>query len=122
MGLQGLQLRAEQQHAVGQQRVVKGLDSETVAGQEEGLAELSAKIFGHKTDRITLKESVILRGERSRGLIKTRVVLEGEASAEITGITDGDSLSARIDGKPVKVRIQPPPARAVSCLVWHWAR
>ncbi|HPV83940.1 MAG TPA: SufD family Fe-S cluster assembly protein [Nitrospira sp.] len=63
--------------------------------EEEGLAELSAKIFGHKTDRITLKESVILRGERSRSLIKTRVVLEGDASAEITGITEAHAKGAR---------------------------
>ena len=53
--------------------------------QEDGLAELSAKIFAHKTDRITLKKAVILRGARSRSLIKTRVVLEDEARAEITG-------------------------------------
>lgn len=63
--------------------------------EEEGLAELSAKIFGHKTDRITLKESVILRGQRSRSLIKTRVVLEGDASAEITGITEAHAKGAR---------------------------
>ena len=44
--------------------------------EEEGIAELSAKIFAHKTDHIALKEAVILRGEQSRGLIKTRVVLE----------------------------------------------
>ena len=63
--------------------------------EEAGLAELSAKIFGHKTDRITLNESVILRGERSRSLIKTRVVLEGDASAEITGITEAHAKGAR---------------------------
>jgi len=63
--------------------------------EEEGLAELSAKIFAHKSDRITLKEAVILRGERSRSLIKTRVVLEGEARAEITGITEAHAKGAR---------------------------
>ena len=56
--------------------------------EEDGIAELTAKIFGHQTDRITLKEAVMLRGERSRGLIKTRVVLEDTARAEITGITE----------------------------------
>src|SRR5690606_38468462 len=40
-------------------------------------------------------EAVILRGERSRSLIKTRVVLEGEASAEITGITEAHAAGAR---------------------------
>jgi hypothetical protein len=63
--------------------------------EEEGLAELSAKIFAHKTDRITLKEAVMLRGERSRGLIKTRAVLEDDARAEITGITEAYAKGAR---------------------------
>lgn len=63
--------------------------------EEDGLAELSAKIFAHKTDHITLKEAVILRGERSRGLIKTRVVLEDHAQADITGITEAYAKGAR---------------------------
>jgi hypothetical protein len=56
--------------------------------EEEGLAELTAKIFAHKTDHIILKEAVILRGARSRGLIKSRVVLMDQAVADITGITE----------------------------------
>lgn len=63
--------------------------------EEDDIAELTAKIFAHKTDRISLKETVILRGERSRGLIKTRVVLEDEARAEITGITEAHARGAR---------------------------
>jgi len=63
--------------------------------EEEGIAELTAKIFAHKTDRIILKEAVMLRGERSRGLIKTRVVLEGQAQAEITGVTEAYAKGAR---------------------------
>jgi Fe-S cluster assembly scaffold protein SufB len=63
--------------------------------EEEGIAELAAKIFAHRSDRITLKEAVILRGERSRGLIKTRVVLEDDARAEITGITEAHAKGAR---------------------------
>jgi uncharacterized protein len=63
--------------------------------EEDGIAELTAKIFAHKTDRISLKEAVMLRGERSRGLIKTRVVLDGEARAEITGITEAHAKGAR---------------------------
>lgn len=63
--------------------------------EEDGVAELTAKIFAHRTDRITLKEAVMLRGERSRGLIKTRVVLEDEARAEITGITEAHAKGAR---------------------------
>lgn len=63
--------------------------------EEGGTAELTAKVFAHGTDRITLKEAVMLRGERSRGLIKTRVVLEGEAYAEIVGITEAHAKGAR---------------------------
>lgn len=63
--------------------------------EEDGIAELTAKIFAHRTDRIALKETVVLRGERSRGLIKTRVVLDGEARAEITGITEAHAKGAR---------------------------
>lgn len=63
--------------------------------EEDGIAELTAKIFAHRTDRITLKEAVMLRGERSRSLIKTRVVLEDEARAEITGITEAHARGAR---------------------------
>ncbi len=63
--------------------------------EEDGIAELAAKIFAHRSDRITLKEAVMLRGERSRGLIKTRVVLEDEARAEITGITEAYAKGAR---------------------------
>lgn len=63
--------------------------------EEDGLAELTAKIFAHKTDHILLKEAVLLRGERSRGLIKTRVVLTDQSVAEITGITEAHAKGAR---------------------------
>ncbi len=62
---------------------------------EDGLAELHAKIFAHQRDRLTLTEAVSLREERARSLIKTRVVLEDEASAEITGITEAHAAGAR---------------------------
>lgn len=63
--------------------------------EEDGVAELTAKLFGHGTDRIAVKEAVVLRGARSRGLIKTRVVLADEARAEITGITEAHERGAR---------------------------
>lgn len=63
--------------------------------EQDGVAELTAKIFGHGTDRVAIKEAIILRGEQSRGFIKTRVVLEGEAQAEITGITEAHAKGAR---------------------------
>jgi len=63
--------------------------------EEDGIAELTAKIFAHRTDRLRVKEAVMLRGERSRGLIKTRVVLEDEACADIVGITEAYAKGAR---------------------------
>lgn len=66
-----------------------------VEADEEGIAELSAKIFAHRTDRVVVKEAVILRGERSRGLIRTRVVVTDQAQADITGITEAYAKGAR---------------------------
>jgi len=63
--------------------------------EEDGIAELTAKVFGHRYDRINLKEAVTLVGKRSRSLITTRVVLEDAARAEITGITEAHAAGAR---------------------------
>jgi hypothetical protein len=54
-----------------------------------------ARVFGHANDQIEIKEKVVLAGENARGLIKTRVALEDEAKAEITGITEGNAAGAR---------------------------
>ena len=70
------------------------IDYSIVAG-ENAVAELMARVFGHANDDIKIKEKVLLAGENSRGLIKTRVALEDEATAEITGITEGNAAGAR---------------------------
>ena len=62
---------------------------------ENAVTELIAKVFGHADDRITIKEEVVLAGENARGLIKTRVALEDDAVAEITGVTEGKAAGAR---------------------------
>jgi len=62
---------------------------------ENAVTELNAKVFGHADDRISIKEEVILTGENSRGLIKTRVAVEDDAVAEIEGITVGRAAGAR---------------------------
>jgi Fe-S cluster assembly scaffold protein SufB len=67
----------------------------TVIVAENGIAELTARVFGHGDDKIGIKEKVVLAGNNARGLIKTRVALENEASAEVTGITEGNSAGAR---------------------------
>ncbi len=66
-----------------------------VQAEENGVVELMARVFGHGCDTIVIKEKVVLAGENSRGLIKTRVAIEDEASAEITGITEGNAAGAR---------------------------
>lgn len=66
-----------------------------VQAEENGVVELTARVFGHGSDSIVIKEKVVLAGENSRGLIKTRVAIEDEASAEITGITEGNAAGAR---------------------------
>lgn len=62
---------------------------------QRGVVELSARVFGHERDEIRIHESAILLGEDSRGLIKTRVVLEDDATAEVTGITEAHAKNAR---------------------------
>ena len=66
-----------------------------VEAQENSVVELTARVFGHGSDTIQIKEKVVLAGENARGLIKTRVAVENEASAEITGITEGNAAGAR---------------------------
>lgn len=67
----------------------------TVYVGENGVTELTARVFGHGSDAVKIKEKVLLEGSQSRGLIKTRVALENEATAEVTGITEGNAAGAR---------------------------
>ena len=67
----------------------------TVEAGENAVVELLARVFGHGTDIITIKEKVALDGKNSRGLIKTRLALENEAKGEVTGITEGNAEGAR---------------------------
>jgi Fe-S cluster assembly scaffold protein SufB len=67
----------------------------SVEAEEDAVTELTAKVFGHLEDEIKIKEKVLLSGENSRGLIKTRVAIEDNATAEVTGITEGAAAGAR---------------------------
>jgi Fe-S cluster assembly scaffold protein SufB len=62
---------------------------------EQAVAELTAKVFGRGRDDISIVEKLVLAGPHSKGLIKTRVALEDEAVAEITGITEATAEGAR---------------------------
>jgi Fe-S cluster assembly scaffold protein SufB len=71
-----------------------GIDYTVEAG-ENAVTELTARVFGHANDNIDIKEKVVLAGKNSRGIIKTRVAIEDDATAEVTGITEGNAEGAR---------------------------
>jgi len=66
-----------------------------VAVEEDGLAELTSRIYGRGDDRIGIREVLNLNGARSRGLIKSRVAVSDDASAEVVGATFGNAAGAR---------------------------
>lgn len=66
-----------------------------VEAQADAIVELSSRVFGHATDEIKIEEEVVLAGKSSRGLVKIRVALEDQATAEVTGMTAGNAEGAR---------------------------
>lgn len=66
-----------------------------VESDREAMVEMIARVFGHGMDRIKVKERVCLKGAGARSLIKTRIALEDNAHAEVTGITEGHAPGAR---------------------------
>jgi Fe-S cluster assembly scaffold protein SufB len=71
-----------------------GIDYSVTAG-ENAVTELSTHVFGHASDAIRIQEKIVLAGENARGLIKTRVAVEDEATVEVMGITEGNAAGAR---------------------------
>jgi len=61
----------------------------------DAVAELTSRVYGHITDEIRMREQVNLEGERSRGLIKSRIAVEDEATAQVIGIMHGNAAGAR---------------------------
>jgi Fe-S cluster assembly scaffold protein SufB len=70
------------------------LDYRVEAGPR-AVAELTARVFGHGRDCIRIRDEVVLAGPDSRALIKTRVALEDEARAEVTGVAERAAEGAR---------------------------
>lgn len=66
-----------------------------VEADEDAVVELTTRVFGHATDAIRIRERLVLAGRGARGLIKSRVALEHDATAEIIGITEGNAAQAR---------------------------
>ena len=62
---------------------------------DDGVAEIIARVFGRGTDEIRVRDELVLAGKASRGLIKTRIALEGDARGEVIGVTRGQAEGAR---------------------------
>ena len=69
--------------------------SESVQAGDHAAVELVSRVFGHDVDLININEAISLNGRFSRGMIKSRVALEGRARAEIVGVTEGLAEGAR---------------------------
>jgi Fe-S cluster assembly scaffold protein SufB len=67
----------------------------TVEAGEDAVTEMVARVFGHARDDIHIRDRVLLAGKNARGLIKSRVAIEDDATAEVTGITEGNAAGAR---------------------------
>jgi Fe-S cluster assembly scaffold protein SufB len=61
----------------------------------QAVVELTSKVYGHGSDRVRIREAVRLNGERAHGLIRSRVAADGEAVAEVLGITEGNAPYTR---------------------------
>ena len=90
-----------------------------VEAHDGAVAELVTRVFGHGNDSVMIREQVDLNGRNSRGLIKTRVALEDESSAEVTGITDGNAPGARGHVDCVEIVKDRAVARALPIVATH---
>lgn len=91
----GPQARYQADFTLVQGRVGKLDIDYAVTVAEAGVAELTSKVYGRVADEIRIRETVSLDGANARGLIKSRVALDDEATAEITGATYGNAAGAR---------------------------
>lgn len=70
------------------------IDYEVALGPR-ATAELVSRVYGRVTDEIRIREAVRLQGAGSRGLVKTRVAVDDQATAEVVGVTEGNAAGAR---------------------------
>jgi len=63
--------------------------------KKDAVGELDARIYGKKQDRILVKESLFLNGERARGLAKSRIVASDQCISEVVGEAVGNAPDAR---------------------------
>lgn len=61
----------------------------------DAVCEFDARIYGKRNDRIFVKESLFLNGERARGLAKSRIVASDHCESEVVGEAVGNAPDAR---------------------------
>jgi uncharacterized protein len=61
----------------------------------DAVCEFDARIYGKRDDRIFVKESLFLNGERARGLAKSRIVASDRCVSEVVGEAVGNAPDAR---------------------------
>lgn len=61
----------------------------------DAVCEFDARIYGKRNDRIHVKESLFLNGERARGLAKSRIVATDHCVSEVFGEAVGNAPDAR---------------------------
>lgn len=66
-----------------------------VVVEKQGVAEITTRVHGHGSDDIRIDDELVLEGENSRGLIKSRVAVEGDATSAVIGMTHGKAAGAR---------------------------
>jgi len=63
--------------------------------KSDAVCEFDARIYGKRNDRIFVKESLFLNGERARGLAKSRIVASDRCVSEVVGEAVGNAPDAR---------------------------
>jgi Fe-S cluster assembly scaffold protein SufB len=63
--------------------------------EEHGVAEITTRVYGHGTDQIEIKDELVLEREGARGLIKSRVAVEDDASSTVIGVAQGNAAGVR---------------------------
>ena len=54
-----------------------------IEGGKDSVSEMLAKAYGYGSDKITIKEKCILKGDGARGIIKSRVAVKDNARSEV---------------------------------------
>ena len=66
-----------------------------VVVETHGVAEIAARVYGHGTDDIRIRDELVLEGDEARGLIKSRVAVEDDARSAVIGVTHGKAAGSR---------------------------